>query len=44
MFKELEETRAQACLIMVAIKKHRKTYYDSKLKPRELKENGLLLL
>jgi hypothetical protein len=44
MLEKLEETRAQAYLNMVAIQKHRKTYYDSKLEPKVLRENDLILL
>jgi hypothetical protein len=44
MLEKLEETRGQAYLNMVVAQKHRKTYYDSKLEPKVLKENDLILL
>jgi transposase InsO family protein len=44
MLEKLEETRAQAYLNMVVAQKHQKTYYYSKLEPKVLKENDLILL
>ena len=44
MLEKLDETRARAYLNMIAIQKHRKTYYDSKLIPKNLNENDLVLL
>ena len=34
MLEKLDETRAQAHLNMEAIQKHKKSYYDSKLAPK----------
>ena len=42
--ERLDETRGQAYMNMEAIQKQRKTYYDSKLKPKNIKENDLVLL
>ena len=44
MLEKLDETRAQAHLNMIAIQKHRKTYYDSKLAPKNIQPNDLVLL
>ena len=44
MLEKLDETRAQAYLNMEAIQKHRKSYYDSKLVPKKLEPNDLVLL
>ena len=44
MLEKLDETRAQAHLNMEAIQKHRKSYYDSKLAPKKLEPNDLILL
>jgi hypothetical protein len=44
MLEKLEETRTQAYLNMVVAQKHQKIYYDSKLEPKVLKENDLILL
>ena len=44
MLEKLDGTRAQAHLIMVAIQKHRKSYYNSKLVPKTLQPNDLVLL
>ena len=42
--EKLDETRAQALLIMEAIQKQRKSYYDNKLKLKTFKSNDLVLL
>ena len=44
MLEKLDETRAQAHLNMEAIQKHKKSYYDSKLVPKKLEPNDLVLL
>jgi hypothetical protein len=44
MLEKLDEIRAQAYLNMLAMQKQRKTYYDSKLEPKVLKPNDLVLL
>jgi hypothetical protein len=44
MLEKLDETHAQAYLNMVAIQKHRKTCYHSKLEPKTLNKNDLILL
>ena len=44
MLEKLEETTAQAYLNMVVAQNHQKTYYDSKLEPKVLKKNDLILL
>ena len=44
MLKKLDEICAQAHLNMVAIQKHRKSYYDSKFVPKTLQPNDLVLL
>ena len=44
MLEKLDETCAQVYLNIVAIQKHCKTYYDSKLKPKIIKPNDLVLL
>jgi transposase InsO family protein len=44
MLEKLDEIRAQAYLNNEAIQKHRKTYYDSKLTPKVLKPDDLVLL
>jgi hypothetical protein len=44
MLEKLEVARAQAYLNMVVAQKHQKNYYDSKLEPKVLKENDLILL
>jgi hypothetical protein len=43
MLEKLEEMQTQAYLNMLAIQKYCKTYYDSKLEPKVLKENDLIL-
>ncbi len=40
----LDEERYKAYLNIEAIEHHRKTYYDSKLQLKNLKENDLVLL
>ena len=42
--EKLDEKRAQALLITEATQKRRKSYYDSKLKPKVFKANDLVLL
>ena len=42
--EKLDETCDQAYLNMLAMQKQRKTYYDSKLQPKVLKPNDLVLL
>ena len=42
--ERLDEIRSQAFMNMEAIQKQRKSYYDSKLQPKVLKENDLVLL
>jgi hypothetical protein len=44
MLEKLDEIRAQAYLNMLAMQKQRKTYYDSKLEPKVLNPNDLVLL
>jgi transposase InsO family protein len=44
MLEQLDETRAQAYLNNEAIQRHRKTYYDSKLTPKVINDNDLVLL
>ena len=44
MLEKLDETYAQAHLNILAIQKLRKTYYDSKLEPKVLNSNDLVLL
>jgi hypothetical protein len=44
MLEKLDEIRAQAHLNMLAIQKQRKMYYDSKLEPKILNPNDLILL
>ena len=44
MLEKLNELRAQAYLNMVAIQHRRKTYYDSKVHPKTLNPNDLVLL
>ena len=44
MLEKLDETRVQIHLNMEAIQKHRKSYYDSKLAPKKLEPNDLVLL
>jgi hypothetical protein len=42
--ERLDEIRSQAFMNMEAIQKQKKSYYDSKLQPKVLKENDLVLL
>jgi len=44
MLEKLDETRAEAYLNMASIQNRRKSFYDSKLKPKLLKTNDLVLL
>jgi hypothetical protein len=44
MLEKLDEIRAQAYLNMLAMQKQQKTYYDSKLEPKVLNPNDLVLL
>jgi hypothetical protein len=44
MLEKLDKIQAQAYLNMVAIQNYRKSYYDSKLEPKNLKPNDLVLL
>jgi len=44
MLNKLDETRRQAYLNMLIIQKRRKSYYDPKLKPKDLHPNDLVLL
>jgi hypothetical protein len=44
MLEHLDEVRAQAYLNTVAIQNRRKSFYDSKLKPKVLKPDDLVLL
>jgi transposase InsO family protein len=44
MLEKLNETRAQAYLHTVAMQNRRKSFYDSKLTPKTLHENDLVLL
>jgi len=44
MLEKLDETRAQAYLNMASIQNQRKSFYDSKLQPKLLKTNDLVLL
>ena len=42
--EKLDETHAQALFTVEAVQKHRKSYYDSKLKLKVFKTNDLVLL
>lgn len=42
--KKLDKTRANVLMIMETIQKWRKTYYDSKLRPKAFMPNDLVLL
>jgi hypothetical protein len=44
MLEKLNETRAQAYLNTMAMQNRRKSFYDSKLIPKTLHENDLVLL
>lgn len=44
VLEKLDEIRAQAYLNMTSIQNRRKSFYDSKLKPKILKTNDLVLL
>ena len=44
MLEKLNETRVEAYLIIVAIQNRRKSFYDSKLSPKTLDPNDLVLL
>ena len=44
MLEKLNETRAEAYLNLVAIQNRRKSFYDSKLSPKTLNTNDLVLL
>ena len=43
MLEKLDETHAQAHVNMVALQKHRKSYYDSKLVSKVVQPNDLIL-
>ena len=44
MLEKLDETRRQAYLNTWAMQNRRKSYYDSKIKPKQLEPNDLVLL
>jgi hypothetical protein len=44
MLEKLNETRAEAYLNTVAMQNRRKSFYDSKLSPKTLNPNDLVLL
>jgi hypothetical protein len=44
MLEKINETRAEAYLNTVAMQNRRKSFYDSKLSPKTLNPNDLVLL